>query len=413
MCVSGKIFDIAIIGGGLNGLTQALAFARMFENTSPSIALIDRGAVDLVEVSQTGGRAFALTSSSRNMLQKLGIWDDIEASSQPMSRIKVTDSKLGDKQRPILLHFDHDQDAPGSMSYMVEHAVLQNALIAKIRKQDAIEIFTHEVCQLNDLSSPLCDVELQKSKKTIKARLIVAADGKNSPARNHAGIKTYGWSYDQTGIVTTIRHDTPHNGVAEEHFLPAGPFAILPLTGNRASLVWTEKTASAERLLKLDDDTFKAEIAKRFGDHLGAIEVLGGRAGFPLSLFLAEKYYKGRLALIGDSAHVVHPIAGLGLNLGFRDIAALTDVVKEALQLGLDFGAEDALERYQTWRRFDNVSVALATDGLNRLFSNDHEAIRHIRDIGLKAVDRVDPLKKIFMQEASGLVGDIPSLMQK
>jgi len=241
---------------------------------------------------------------------------------------------------------------------------------------------------------------------------VIAADGRNSPAREAAGIKTTGWDYGQTGIVTAVAHELPHEGCAEEHFRPAGPFAILPLTGNRSSLVWTEATETARQLLALSDEDFLAELATRFGQHRGALTLIGPRHGYPLSLFIAERFIAPRLALLGDAAHVVHPIAGLGLNLGLRDAAALAEAVAQARYLGLDSGSEATLTQYNQWRRFDTNVTALATDGLNRLFSNDLPGVRQLRDTGLKLVNMATPLKSLFMREAAGETGHLPKLMR-
>jgi 2-octaprenyl-6-methoxyphenol hydroxylase len=247
---------------------------------------------------------------------------------------------------------------------------------------------------------------------TIKASLIIAADGKESRARHAAGIETQGWSYDQMGIVTTVTHELPHGGRAEEHFRPSGPFAILPLTDNRSSLVWTEKSDDARRIMALDDQGFSQALEERFGTHLGRVEVAGPRHVYPLSLFLAKSFKARRLALIGDAAHVVHPIAGLGLNLGLRDAAALAQCVADAVAVGGDPGSDSVLLDYERWRRFDTVMTAAATDGLNRLFSNDDVSLRAIRDLGLRLVNRMSALKGFFMHEAAGETGRLPKLMQ-
>src|SRR5690606_22090543 len=247
---------------------------------------------------------------------------------------------------------------------------------------------------------------------TVTARLCFAADGRNSPSRAAAGIRTIGWDYGQTGIVCTVEHELPHEGVAQEYFLPGGPFAILPMVGNRSSLVWTEKTADAKAILALDDAAFAAEMRARFGDYLGDCTPVGPRWSYPLTLQLARDYVRPRLALIGDAAHGIHPIAGQGLNLGLRDVAAAAEVVVDAARLGLDIGALDVLERYQRWRRFDNVALSLVTDGLNRLFSNDIAPIRLARDLGLGAVAQMGPLRRFFMRHAAGMVGDLPRLLR-
>jgi 2-octaprenyl-6-methoxyphenol hydroxylase len=245
----------------------------------------------------------------------------------------------------------------------------------------------------------------------LRGRLAVSAEGRNSPSREAAGISVSGWSYHQAGIVCTVRHDQPHNGVAQEHFLPAGPFAILPLVGNRSSLVWTEREDLTPTMMALDDAAFRNEVAKRFGDYLGTLEIEGPRWSYPLSLQLAESYVAPRLVLVGDAAHGMHPIAGQGLNVGLRDVAALAQVLTDAARLGFDIGGRDVLERYQRWRRFDNLTLLAVTDVLNKLFSNDIEPVRMLRGAGLAAVDKMPALKRLFMRHARGSVGKLPRLL--
>ena len=246
----------------------------------------------------------------------------------------------------------------------------------------------------------------------ISARLLVGADGARSVIREQAGIVTHGWNYGQSAIVTTVGHERDHEGRAEEHFLPAGPFAILPLTGRRSSIVWTESTKEAERIVALPDDEFHDELEKRFGLQLGEIEAIGPRRAFPLGLHTARSFIAERLALVGDAAHIIHPIAGQGLNMGLRDVAALAEAVADAARLGLDIGGADVLERYQRWRRFDTMTMSVATDGLNRLFSNRSDVLRLVRDIGLGLVERAPVLKRLFIREAAGFTGEVPKLMR-
>jgi 2-octaprenyl-6-methoxyphenol hydroxylase len=246
----------------------------------------------------------------------------------------------------------------------------------------------------------------------IAASLLVAADGARSKLRERAGIATHGWDYDQSGIVVTVGHERDHQGRAEEHFLPAGPFAILPLTGNRSSLVWTEKRGEAARLTALRDDEFLVELERRFGLHLGEIKVLDRPRAFPLGYFVARSFIAERMALIGDAAHVIHPIAGQGLNLGLKDVAALAEVVVDAARIGIDPGQRDVLERYQRWRRFDTMAMGVATNSLNLLFSNRSPLLRAVRDIGLGLVDRAPPLKELFIRQAAGLTGEVPRLLK-
>ena len=247
---------------------------------------------------------------------------------------------------------------------------------------------------------------------SIATRLLVGADGAHSVIREQAGITSYGWNYDQAAIVTTVGHERDHGGRAEEHFLPAGPFAILPLTGKRCSIVWTENAREAERIVALPDGEFHAELEKRFGLRLGELTVAGPRRAFPLGLFTARTFIGDRLALVGDAAHIIHPIAGQGLNMGLRDVAALAEAVADAARLGLDPGGVDVLERYQRWRRFDTMMMGVATDGLNRLFSNHSDVLRFVRDVGLGMVERMPVLKRMFIREAAGFTGDVPKLLK-
>jgi 2-octaprenyl-6-methoxyphenol hydroxylase len=248
--------------------------------------------------------------------------------------------------------------------------------------------------------------------ESVWARLLVAADGARSTIRHAAGIATHGWEYGQSAIVTTVGHERDHNGRAEEHFLPAGPFAILPLKGRRSSIVWTEQTSEAERIVALPDAAFHDELEQRFKLHLGEIKVVGARRVLPLGFFVARSFIAERIALAGDAAHVIHPIAGQGLNMGLKDVAALAEVIVDAARLGLDPGAATVLERYQRWRRFDTMTMGFATDGLNRLFSNRSDVLRLLRDVGLGVVERLPGVKRLFIREAAGLFGDVPKLLR-
>jgi 2-octaprenyl-6-methoxyphenol hydroxylase len=321
----------------------------------------------------------------------------------------VTDSKLDDAVRPTFLTFDGDVEAGEPFAHMVENRHLIDALVVRARdagvdlRAGAVTGFTANARSI--------DVQF-KDGSELPARLLVGADGAKSAVREAAGIAIHGWDYDQSAIVTTVAHERDHNGRAEEHFLPAGPFAILPLTGRRSSIVWTETKSQAERIVALPDAEFHAKLEKRFGLKLGDIEVAGPRRAFPLGLFTARSFIADRLALIGDAAHIIHPIAGQGLNMGLRDAAALAEVIADAARLGLDPGGADVLERYQRWRRFDTMSMGVATDGLNRLFSNENDALRIVRDVGLGLVERMPALKRVFIREAAGFTGEVPKLLK-
>ncbi|CAN5495382.1 ubiquinone biosynthesis hydroxylase [soil metagenome] len=402
--------DVIVIGAALNGLAAALALGAGQARPALSVVILDRGDPGAFATAQADGRASAITASSRLMFEALGVWDAMAPHAEPMREIIVTDAQ-GAEARPTLLHFGADAHPGGASAVMIENRHLHAALMEKVRQSPAITL--HGGVQVSGYSfGPGLATVTTSASERVKASLIVAADGRNSAARAAAGIKTYGWEYDQAGIVTTVAHELPHEGRAEEHFRPAGPFAILPLLGNRSSIVWTESRDEAARIVALDDDAFTAELRERFGTHLGAVTLAGPRHAYPLSMFIAQSFAGPRLALIGDAAHVVHPIAGLGFNLGLRDAAALAECVTNAVRLGLDPGNAAALEEYVRWRRFDTVATAVATDGLNRLFSNDHPALRVLRDAGLRIADRMGVVKSFFMREAAGETGRLPKLLQ-
>ena len=292
---------------------------------------------------------------------------------------------------------------------MIENRYLVDALVAKA-KALGVGLRATAVASFENTPNGI-EVHLADGEK-ISTRLLVGADGARSKIREQAGIATSGWNYDQSAIVTTVAHERDHHGRAEEHFLPAGPFAILPLTGKRCSIVWTETAREAERMVALPDDEFHAELEKRFGLQLGDIKVIGPRRAFPLGLHTARAFIAERLALVGDAAHIIHPIAGQGLNMGLRDVAALAEAIADAARLGLDIGSADVLERYQRWRRFDTMTMGVATDGLNRLFSNHSDVLRLARDVGLGLVERMPALKRVFIREAAGFTGEVPKLLK-
>jgi 2-octaprenyl-6-methoxyphenol hydroxylase len=397
--------DIAVIGAALNGLAAALALGGPYARRRLDVVIIDRSDPRRFADTEFDGRASAITASSKRMLEALGVWDAIAPHAQPMTEIVVTDAR--GETRPALLHFE-EQIKPSA--YMVENRHLYAALLEGVVASPNIELRTGEAVSRFAFAPGLARIDAGRT--TMRASLVIAADGRDSPARQAAGIEVRGWPYDQMGIVATVAHELPHQGRAEEHFREGGPFAILPLIGNRSSLVWTERTLEARRIMSLDEEGFARELRSRFGTHLGMVMPVGPRHAYPLGLFVARSFIATRLALLGDAAHVIHPIAGLGLNLGFRDAAALAECIAEAVALGLDPGGADVLARYERRRRFDTVATAIATDGLNRLFSNGDPGLRAMRDLGLMAVDRIPPLKTFFTREAAGETGYLPKLMR-
>jgi 2-octaprenyl-6-methoxyphenol hydroxylase len=397
--------DVLIAGAGYVGLTLAVAIRSA--RPSLRIALVDAAPAGMWE---RDGRASAIAAAACRMLDQLGCWAEIVPHAQAITEMIVTDSRTSDPVRPVFLTFDGEV-APGEpFAHMVYNRTLNGALRRRASEL-GIDVIEGVAVEAFSVEPGAAIVHLADG-ATLKARLLVAADGVKSRLRDMAGIKTVTWEYGQSGIVATVAHERPHNGRAEEHFLPAGPFAVLPLPGNKSSIVWTERAADAERLVESDPFLFEAELELRFGLKLGEISVEDKPRAWPLGLTLARGFVKPRFALAGDAAHGIHPIAGQGLNLGFKDAAALAETVVEADRLGQDIGALDVLEGYERWRRFDTLSMGVTTDVLNRLFSNDVAPIRAIRDFGLGLVERAPRLKEFFIKQASGLSGPSPRLLR-
>ncbi len=402
--------DVIIAGAGFAGLALALAL-RSSSNRSLGVALVDRVDPRQSANPDADGRASALSAASRNLLEVLGIWQHLAPRAQPITEIDITDGKLESPLRQVFLHYDNTLDDGDAASHVVENRHLKQALLEALSNDPEIALHIDQGITNYHPTASNVDLELASAQK-LDAKLLVAADGRRSHLRKLAGIKSVAWSYDQSGIVTTVTHEKPHNGRAVQHFLPAGPFAILPLPGNRSSLVWTEERTEADRIMHLDDAEFLQELEQRFGHRLGALDLAGPRAAWPLDLSVARRFIADRLVLVGDAAHGVHPIAGQGFNIALRDVAALTEVIIDAQRLGLDIGAGAHLEHYQRWRRFDSLVSGLTFDGINRLFSNDVALVRTARDVGLGLVDRMPGLKRFFVQEAAGLTGDVPKLLR-
>jgi 2-octaprenyl-6-methoxyphenol hydroxylase len=402
-------FDVAVAGAGYVGL----AIAVSIKASRPSLRVV---VVDAAPAGawQRDARASAIAAAACRMLSALGCWDEIAPQAQPITEMIVTDSRTADPIRPVFLTFGGETVAGEPFAHMIANVVLNGALR---RRAAELGIDFLEGVPVERFETGVGATTLHLADgATLSARLLVAADGVKSKLREQSGIRTTHWDYGQSGIVCTVIHERPHGGRAEEHFLPGGPFAILPLMPdgkgrNRSSIVWTERTADAERLVDSDTLLFESELELRFGLKLGEISVEGKPRAWPLGLTLARDFVRPRFALAGDAAHGIHPIAGQGLNLGFKDAAALAETVVEADRLGQDIGALDVLERYERWRRFDTVQMGITTDVLNRLFSNDMAPVRAIRDIGLGLVDRMPGLKRHFIKQAAGLSGASPRLL--
>lgn len=399
--------DVAIVGAGLVGGTLACALARNGIKT----VVIDRLKPSAMVAPEFDGRASAVALSGQRLLQMVGIWPHLESHAGPIEEIRVSDS-----DSLLFLHFDHSDLGTDPLGFMLENRHLRAAVAAEMSRHPKILSVVSPATIAKMESGVDSTLLLLEDGRCIEANLVVSAEGRNSTLREWSGISVTGWTYSQSAIVATIAHERGHGGIAHEHFLPAGPFAILPLPDegktHRSSLVWTERTDSAAEYMSLSDDAFLMEVTDRVGGFLGGLKLLGPRFSHPLGLQFASRYSAGRMVLVGDSAHGIHPIAGQGLNLGLRDVAALTEIIVDCTQLGLDAAHPEGIARYERWRRSDNLLMASVTDLLNRLFSNDVSPIRIGRDIGLAAVNRIPPLKRAFMRQAMGTVGDLPRLMR-
>jgi 2-octaprenyl-6-methoxyphenol hydroxylase len=397
--------DIVIAGAGTAGLALATALARALR-PGFTVAVCDPA---LGAEPKADDRVSAIAGGARRLLTALAAWERLKHPAQPIVSMEITDSRLDDVVRPTFLSLDGEVAHGEPAAHMAENRDVLVALREAAR--DAGVRFLPLAVSEYKASEVFAELRLSDH-SNLQTRLLVAADGARSKLRSQAGIKTVNWSYDQSGIVATIGHEREHGGRAVQHFLASGPFAILPLAGKRSSIVWTEKSDEAARLLKLSPSEFHSELERRFGLQLGEIEVLSLPRAHPLGFGIARSFIAERFALIGDAAHVIHPIAGQGLNLGLRDVAALAECITEASRLGLDPGAPDVLARYERWRRFDTMAMSFTTDALNRLFSNRSDALKLLRDLGLGLVDRAPPLKRLFAAEAAGLTGDVPRLLR-
>ncbi|MGR3713046.1 MAG: FAD-dependent monooxygenase [Shimia sp.] len=398
--------DILIAGGGLNGPALALALSR----AGFSVTVVDARPAPQRAGDNFDGRGYALALASKRLLAALGIWDAVAPNAQPMLDIKVSDGRAGEGPSPFFLHFDHAELEEGPMGYMLEDRYLYRAFQTAIENDPAITLLaeTSVIDQATDATGATATLSIGK---THRARLLVGCDGRQSGVAQRAGIKRTGWAYGQTALVCAIAHERPHNGVAHQFFMPPGPLAILPLPGNMSSIVWSETDANAARIHALSDEDYLAILRPRFGDFLGEISLAGGRFTYPLGLTVANHFVADHVALVGDAAHGMHPIAGQGLNAGLRDVAALAQILTEAKARGEDIASIQVLERYQEWRRFDTSALVAATDMTNKLFSNDNPLLRLGRDIGMGLIGAVPALRRSFMREAAGLTGELPDLM--
>lgn len=400
--------DIVIVGGGLNGPALALALAQ----AGFGVTVVDALPRVVRSDADFDGRAYALAMASVRLLGAIGIWDGIMDRCQPMLEVKVSDGRAGTGPlSPFALHFDHAEMEEGPMGHMCEDRVLRPAFLDAMDETPGITTISGDAVTAQEIDSAGATLTLA-SGKVLRTRLIVGSDGRSSGTAQRAGIRRTGWDYGQTALVCAVAHERPHQGIAHQFFMPSGPLAILPLPGNVSLIVWSERTATAAKFAALSDEDFLQVLRPRFGSFLGEISLTGQRSTYPLGLSLADHLIAPRVALVGDAAHGVHPVAGQGLNAGLRDVAALTHVLTEARQRGEDIAAPDVLERYQRWRRFDTAMLAMTTDMSTRLFSSDNPLLRLGRDLGMGAVQAVGPLRRALMRDAAGLSGDLPDLMR-
>ncbi|MBN2760253.1 MAG: FAD-dependent monooxygenase [Rhodobacteraceae bacterium] len=398
--------DILIVGGGLNGPALALALAKAGLN----VTIVDALPRDTRAQAGFDGRSYALALASVRVLDGIGLWPNVADHAQPMLKIVASDGRAGEGAAPFFLQFDHAEIEEGPMGHMLEDRYLRPALIAAMDEAGITQL-SGETVVAQEVGLQGVTVTLA-SGRDLRARLLVGCDGRDSGTAQRAGIRRTGWDYGQTGLVCAIEHEVPHEGTAHQFFMPPGPLAILPLPGNRSSIVWSESTARAAEIHAMDDAAYLDVLRPRFGNFLGDISLAGKRYAYPLKLTIANQFIAPRLALVGDAAHGLHPIAGQGFNFGLRDIAALAEVLADAARRGEDIASPLVLSRYQQWRRFDTTVMAIGTDSVNRLFSNDNPLLRGVRDLGLGLVGALPGLRRACIREAAGLTGDLPRLMR-
>ena len=400
--------DVIIVGGGLNGPALALALAQ----GGLRVTVVDARPAPARAEAGFDGRAYALAIASRRLLAAVGVWERVADKVQPILKFVASDGHAGQGAAPFFLTFDADEIEEGPMGFMLEDRYLYAGFLAAMQATPGITLLSGESVVAQEVAGFGAAVTLA-SGVVLRGRVLVGCDGRGSGTAARAGIGRAGWGYGQTALVTAVWHERPHGGVAQQFFMPSGPLAILPLPGgHHSSIVWSEGEANAAAIQALGDAEYLMALRPRFGDFLGEIALAGARFTYPLSLSLAERFVAGRVALVGDAAHGVHPLAGQGLNLGLRDVGALAEVLILARRRGEDIGAADVLERYQAWRRFDATALALGMDGVNRLFSNDNPVLRGVRDIGLGLVNAIPAARRGFIRQAAGLTGDVPKLLQ-
>ncbi|EDP62825.1 2-polyprenyl-6-methoxyphenol hydroxylase [alpha proteobacterium BAL199] len=394
--------DAVVAGAGLSGLSATLALAEagltvtMVDRTDPRAAVAGKGDV----------RTTAISLSSRRLLETLDAWTAVADRAEPILDIRVSDA-----ESPIHLHFDHRVVGDQPMGHIVVNDDLKSSLLDRLEGHPNVTIADPGMIESLEVSGAGAALFLADGRR-LEGSLVIAADGRESAVRRLVGLRTTRLPYCQSSIIDTIGHDEPHHGLAHERFLPGGPLALLPLSGNRSALVWTERKAVAERIAKLDDASFSAALLERFGASLGGLRPLGPRRLYPLEMVTAESFIADRVALVGDAVHAIHPVAGQGFNLGLRDVAALAEVLADAIRVGLDPGAPTVLRDYQRRRRFDSVSLTASTDGLVRLFSNDIAPVRAVRDLGLGMVQRIPAFKRVAIRHAMGTLGTLPRLLR-
>ncbi len=399
--------DILIVGGGLNGPALGVALAQ----GGLRVAVIDARPAPSRAETGFDCRAYALAIASKRLLQVTGVWARLGDKMQPILKVKASDGRAGQGPAPFFLTFDAADLEEGPMGFMVEDRHLYGAFLAAMADTPGLTLMSGETVVAQEVTAQGVTATLA-SGRTLRGRVLIGCDGRTSGVAARAGVRRQGWGYGQTALVTAVHHAENHQGIAQQYFMPSGPLAILPLPGgHHSSIVWSETDTAAAAIQALDDDGYLAALRPRFGDFLGEISLAGARFAYPLNLTLAEKFVLPRIALVGDAAHGVHPIAGQGLNLGLRDVGALAEVLILAARRGEDIGAVDVLERYERWRRFDSTTLALGMDSVNRLFSNDNPLLRLGRDLGLGAVNALPGLKRRFMRQAAGLSGELPKLL--